>query len=217
MLSLRHQVKSKFKIYKNSTTKSKDKPISALESIKFIQDKTKPKYDPSIPNLGLAEELILDCYSGICNEEKWRIDNKKVCSEDSDGDTICHEEKYRVKYYTDRIDYKCSFECFELQENTCNNCTNSSSKYNDTKGRYTRNTKDNYSYEKYCLSDNVIYFWKGGKYEGKLIKNDHGYLNNAILKNEECPQNKKYCGILDDNGNKFMYKRLFKLPYKYNI
>ena len=197
---LRQQMNSKLKNY--SIIKVEEIPILALESINFTQDKIKPKYYPNIPNLGLTGELILDCYSGLCAEEKWRTKTKEICEEDDEGDTYCYDKDFLEKYYEDRIDYNCSFECFELKGNTCNNCTNSSFIYNDTKGKCSRNTNDIYSYGKYCLSDNIIYFCKGGKYENKSIKIDNGYLNNVILKNEECPDNTKNCGILDDNENK---------------
>ena len=65
---LRHLVNSKLENFKNSITEEKDIPISGLESIKFTQEKSKPRYYPGISNLGFAGELILDCYSGLCIE-----------------------------------------------------------------------------------------------------------------------------------------------------
>ena len=51
------------------------------------------------------------------------------------------------------------------------------------------------------LSDNVIYFWKGRKYEVEYT-NNYSYFQNAIWKNEKFPSNSKNCGFLDNNGNK---------------
>ena len=141
---LKHQIKSKLEYFKEPIIKVKDIPILLLKFIKFTQDKKKPSYYQNIPNLGLAGELILDCYSGFCTEEKLKKVEEKICLEDED-DNDCYKEDYFLKYYEDRIDYKCSFECFESKENTYNNCTDYSFDYIDTKG------KDNYSYEKYCF------------------------------------------------------------------
>ena len=139
---------------------------------------------------------------------------KKICDylDDYEESLYCYKKDVLETYYEDRIDYNCSFECFELKANTCNNCTNPSFKYNDTKGKCSRNTNDIYSYGKYCLSDNIIYFWKGGKYENKSIKIDISYLNNVILKNEECPDKTKNCGILDDNENKLCISEDLNCP-----
>ena len=196
---LRHLVKSKLENYKNSITEEKDIPILALESIKFTEEKSKPRYYPGISNLGFAGELILDCYSGLCKEAQKGYEYE--CSEDSEGDTYCYYQYKEFLDYAYKMDSKCSFECFELKGKECNNCIDSS-KYKDSKGICSINTNASYSYGKYCLSNNVIYIWKGKKYIPKLIKRDYSYLNNAILKNEECPTKTKNCGIIDDNENK---------------
>ena len=206
---LRKQVKSKLEKYEIKEVE--DIYISPLLSINFTQDKTKPRYNPYNPNLGMAGELILDCYSGWCTEKKTKIEYERVCTPTYDDREECTTESYKKEYYENVRDYQCSSQCFELNGKECNNC-NSSFNYINPKGKCTRNSNDKYSYEKYCLSDNVIYFWKGKRYEAQLIDYEYSYINNAVLKNEECPNKTKNCGILDDNENKLCVKDYLKCP-----
>ena len=71
---------------------------------------------------------------------------------------------------------------------------------------------DTYSNGKYCLNNNAIYFWKGQKYEAEGIYNNYNYVNSVSLKNEECQNETKNCGILDDNENKLCIPNNFKCP-----
>ena len=196
--TLRHKLNSRFDDYDSTLGFNSEIHITTLESIEFIEkDNKEPKYYPGIQNLGFAGNLILDCYSGLCTEELWK--NEPI--EDCDDDGCGYIDNY-VKYYPERIDYKCSFECFELKGHSCNNCTNPKYKYINSIGNCSRNLDDKEcSDEKYCMSDNVLYFWKGRKYEGKFIQKKY-YLKDVVLENEECPSKTKNCGIIDSNGNK---------------
>ena len=198
---------STFKKKLNSIKFSKkevDIPISALKSIKFVEDKSKPEYNPNTPNLGFTGEIILDCYSGYCTEKE-TTRHERVCPDDD-----CEDEYYETTDNIDRINYSCSLECFKLKGQTCDKCY--SSKSISSKGKCSRKTNDNYSNEKYCLSDNIIYFWKGEKYVANLIDYRYSYINNAITKNEECPNKMKNCGILDNNENKLCIQDYLNCP-----
>ena len=208
---LRSQVNSKLEDFKYSIKEVKDIPISSVDSIVFTKNKTNNEYNPNTPNLGLAGELILVCYSGYCTEKITETRNNSECSKDDDIED-CEDEFNEYKYEKDIIDYKCSFQCFESKENECNNCF-SSQNYISLKGRCSRNTNDIYNKEKYCLSNNVIYFWKGEKYDPEGINRGYTYLKNAKLKNEECPKGyTKNCGIIDDNENKLCISNNLECP-----
>ena len=71
-------------------------------------------------------------------------------------------------------------------------------------GDCSKNEDDKYDSLKACYGDNIIYFWKGKKFEfiESYKYNGLTYLKNTVLKNEECPWYTKECGILDDEENK---------------
>ena len=202
---LRYKLKS---YYENYSFENEDLPLIALGIITFTRETEKPEYDP-ISNLGSAGELILDCYSGHCRRKKKWSESSRVCSLDEDGEEVCGEVFIDKKIDIDIIDHKCSFECFELKEKTCSNCTTFPD-YISSKGNCIRNTNDDYSDGKYCLSDNIINFWKGKIYEA--YDYNYSYIKNAVLKNEECPPGKKDCGILDDNGNRLCRELHYNCP-----
>ena len=206
---LRNQVNSKLEDYQYSIEEVEDIPISSVESIIFTKNTTKPEYKPTTPNLGLAGDLILDCYSGYCTEEFTGEGSREVCRSNGNADEDCYDEPYEYTYKKDIIDYRCSFECFESKEKECNKCNTTS---DSSKGKCSRNITDKYYSGKYCLSDNVIYFWKGEKYSAEGINRGYSYLKNAILKNEECPKFTTYCGIIDDNENKLCIDSNLKCP-----
>ena len=66
-------------------------PITTVKSIKFTQEniESKPKYYSDIPNLGFARNLILDCYRGLCLEERWRNKLIEICDYDMDYGNEC--------------------------------------------------------------------------------------------------------------------------------
>ena len=169
-----------------------DKIVSGLKSFIFTEETSRPRYFPAEANLGLTGNLYLDCYKGTCS--KIVRETKEVCYDD-DCETIVE--------YNNQIDInkECSEECFELKGEYCyDKC---SDYYDSKNGVCSRNTNDNYNRKKVCFGDNIIYFWKGKKYNSDNIQTkNYTYINNAKLKEEPCPSNTKNCGILDDNGNK---------------
>ena len=89
-----NQIKSKLENFKESIIKVEDIPISVVGSIRFDQNKTKPEYIPNAPNLGLAGNLILDCYSGYCTKEVIETRENEVCPKDEDSYNDCDYETY---------------------------------------------------------------------------------------------------------------------------
>ena len=195
---LNNQVNSKLKNYKIKEVKDID--IAGLKSIKFIKNKSKPIYNPKESNLGYAGELIIDCYVGTCTKQNTLSGTERICSKSPyDDDTDCVDGPYNITKYENIIDFNCSSECFEIKGKNQNSFSSSSKCSNCLCEKITN---DKYSNGKYCLSKNAIYFWKAQKYEAEGINSDFSYLKNAMLKNEECPNKTKNCGILDDNENK---------------
>ena len=184
------KIKSKFK---KRPEKYVDKIISGLKSFYFTEETSRPRYFPKEANLGLAGNLYLDCYTGSCSknikETEW------VCDSDDDCETIVTFREQKD------INEACSEECFELKGEYCND--KCSDYYDSKNGVCSRNTNDNYDNKKVCFGDNIIYFWKGKKYNFESFQTKNcTYIDNAKLKNESCPDNTKNCGILDDNENK---------------
>ena len=203
LISILKKQVSKYEYIEFFSIKEKDIPISALKYIDFTQNESKPGYNPNTPNLGSAGEFIFDCYIGYCIEEK--IEKKYVyCSND---DEECENNYVKSKYYANITENLCSYECFESKGEKCHKCP---SKYISSEGKCEISTNDKYSPEKYCLSHNVIYFWKGKKFEA--FNYGYSYLKNAILKNEECPSKTRNCGIIDDNGNKLCMPENLECP-----
>ena len=179
--------------FKKRPEKDVDINISGLKSFNFTEFSSRPIYFPSDTNLGLAGNLYLDCYTGTCY--KITKETKYVCDSDDDCETI------EIFHNENDINKACSEQCFELKEKLCyDECSD----YYDSKNGYcSRNTNDNYDNKKVCFGDNIIYFWKGKKYNIEPFHTKNvTYINDAKSKEEPCPENTKYCGILDDNENK---------------
>ena len=190
---------------KKRSEKDSDIIISGFKAFNFTESSSsKPRYYPSSANLGLAGKLYLDCYSGICDETYTETEQEYNC----DDDGYCTHEYVDVEYTNHDIVEACSKQCSELKKSHCDVCPN---KYNSRTGYCSRKTDDDYKSGKVCFGDNIIYFWKGKKYDIENIKafqtKNYTYANDAKLKEEECPMNTKNCGILDDNENKLC------LPY----
>lgn len=180
-----------------------DIKIEGLESFDFIDDKITPDYP--YDNLGLTGKLILDCVSGSCVQEKFIETEYQKCSDGSCG--VSYE---KWTNYITKIDDKCTQQCNDYGIEECN-CP---SGYRE-KGTCRRRSDDRYAEGKICNISNAIYFWKGKKYKAKNATN-YTYLKNAFLKDEECPNKKsKYCGIIDDDGNKLCINSKYKCPINY--
>jgi len=188
---------------KRSQFPIEDISIIGLELFDFIEDKTIPEYPND--NLGITGKLILDCHIGYCTQEIFHEVYKIYCDDDND----CYEGNESWTEYIKIIDHNCSEQCYEKGENDCR-CD----KPYDEIGICERKKDDKYIEGKICYADNEIYFWKGKKYKILNISN-FSCLNDIILKNEECPEGKKNCGIIDDNENKLCIKSNLKCPINY--
>ena len=183
-----------------------DKTIIGLESFDFIDDKTIPEYPHDNLGLGLTGKLILDCYTGTCVKEIFHKDIRESCDYD---DNVCTKRDYSWTEYKHIIDHDCTKQCYDYGIEKCN-C---SSQY-QKEGTCKRKIGDNYAEGKICYAYNTIYFWKGRKY--KILNTaSYSYLNNAKLKDEECPQGKKNCGIIDDEENKLCINSNSNCPINY--
>ena len=73
-----------------------------------------------------------------------------------------------------------------------------------------------YPYDNLGLTgNNAIYLCKGKQYL-PINTINYTYLENAFLKDEKCPDEKsKYCGIIDDDGNKLCINSKYECPINY--
>ena len=178
-------------------------PITGLRSFDFIENKTIPEY-PS-DNLGNAGRLILDCYTGTCIHDILHTDYSVYC----DSDDSCYTEDEFWMEYRPTIDHYCSEQCYETGNDECN-C---SEPYEDI-GTCENKMDDKYENGKVCYAYNTIYYWKGKRYTN--IKTDiYYYLDDAILKDEECPEGTKNCGIIDSNENQLCLRNNLNCPVNY--
>ena len=187
----------KKRLKKREENDVQDINIKCFKTFNFIDDSIRPTYDPMGEDLGLAGRLFLKCHTGTCIKEKIY----KEYFSDCDDEDCYIDYIYKVKIYT-LIYYNCSLYCFYTKGSNCDSCPND---YND-QGVCTLNDDDIYDPEKICFGDNLIYFWKGKKFQieklDALKNKTYTYMNDVKLKDEQCPENTKNCGILDDEGNK---------------
>ena len=174
--------------------------ITGLKSFDFIQNKTIPEYPED--NLGNAGRLILDCYTGTCIHDILHTDYSVYC----DSDDSCYTEDEFWMEYRPTIDHYCSEQCYEIGNDECN-C---SEPYEDI-GTCENKMDDKYENGKVCYAYNTIYYWKGKRYTN--LKTDiYYYLDDAILKDEECPEGTKNCGIIDSNENQLCLRNNLNCP-----
>ena len=178
---------------KYSEDEAHDIIISSFSNMNFINFEFTPNYTES--NLGLTGRLILDCFTGKCPVEYYYYDSGS--------------ESYTFDYeYI--LDFNCSEQCSQKQEDHCI-CDDI---YDGKIGHCSKKYDDNYEDGKYCYANNVIYFWKGKKYE--IYKNEvFTYYKNAVSKDEECPTGTKFCGIIDDKENKLCISSTSSCPINY--
>ena len=169
--------------------------ISFFSILNFIEIESLPVYSGSASNLGITGRLLLDCYTGICYIEKNYYDD------------FFEEEVY---YYESILDYSCAQQCSYNGKDECDCNVDANLK----KGSCSRKYDDEYITGKYCYADNVIYNWKGKQYVA-LKKEVLTYYNNAILKDEQCPEDTINCGIIDDNENKLCVSSTSNCPINY--
>ena len=188
---------------KYSEFKVNDATLFGLESFNFTYYNSTPEY-PS-DNLGFTGDLILDCYTGTCTRTIYHRNVWEYCDSDDD----CYDVDDSWTENKKIIDYNCSEQCYLTGKEECV-CD---MPYNET-GICERNTDDEYLEGKVCYGDNIIYFWKGKKYEILKISN-YSYLKNVRLKEEECPKGTKNCGIIDKDDNKLCLETNMACPINY--
>ena len=189
---------------KYSESRPQDTTIMGLESFNFLQDKEIPEYPHD--NLGLAGKLILECYIGTCIKKIYHKKIETYC----DSDDFCYNEDVSWYEYRPIIDHDCSEQCYVFGKKECN-C---SSIYHEKNGTCERKMNDQYVEGKVCFAFNTIYFWRGKKYKISKTTN-YTYLSNAKLKDEECPNGYKDCGIIDSYENKLCISSRDKCPINY--
>ena len=155
---------------------------------------------PSSPNLGNTGKLIFDCYNGLC-----KYTEEYSCGTDK---SKCYERKYYSRL-------TCSRECRTSNANKCNlnHCYNAYT----TMCSHEKDTEE-YSDEKSCYADNIIYIWENYYYvstNATKSSRQYSYLNNAVPSEESCPSGKKMCGILDNLGNKLCIDNSENCPINY--
>ena len=215
--------------------------IPGLKNFNFINSSSELlEYTPSIPNLGYAGPLILDCYEGICRE----YNDHRNYDHDDDYDPYAYNfftqynffsssiksilnsnlseiKSFRSKPggkdpddYKDYAIYSCSKDC--ALENKCHSCPSyAASKY----GTCHHIINDLYDKAKYCYASNIIYRWNGLLFtrENMTTFNKYSYATNAFSKTEDCPLNYKMCGFLDDDKNKLCLPNEAECPANYIV
>jgi len=184
--------------------KINDINIICIESFDFIEDKTIPEYP--CDNLGNTGKLILDCYTGTCIHQ---IFHRYTWQSSCDSKLFCEEREESWTEHRPIIDHNCSEQCYETGNDECY-C----GEPYDEIGTCKNKTNDRYEKGKVCHAYNTIYFWKGKKYNISKTVN-YTYLNDAILKDEECPFGKKNCGIIDSNENQLCIRNNLNCPINY--
>ena len=188
------------KVKKRKINYVEDINITLFKSFNFTNGSSKPIYDPESGNLGLAGSLYLNCTSGTCHKEETVKETEAYYCEGSPF--ICDYSYVDKEYEYFHIKYNCSLECFNSKRDSCSSCPIDY----DKNGVCSRKENDIYEPGKVCYGDNIIYFWKGKKYQFEKIdefqNKKYTYLKNVVLKNENCSINTRFCGIVDDEENK---------------
>ena len=209
--------------------------IAGLKSFSFEYNSKKIPYKYGMPNLGKTSELKFNCYSGLCQKYVKRnynfkyesyasffksfsskinsIENKDKNSHKNKNNDIktFYQERERYDPFIDILDLTCAEDCAKSQAEYCYSCPK---EYFEKEGlcKFEDNAFDLKS--KYCFAEYLILKWKGNlySYENVAFNNNITYINSAILPGENCPENKKLCGILDNNGNKLCLPKDEKCP-----
>ena len=196
----------------------KDRDFTVLKSFNFNQNSETIKYSPNISNLGNTSELEFSCYTGNCQKiyyddynyddyhiNNYKFINSKIKNVINNNKNEKITKKLKSFYYDNDDDYynyidsSCSEECAIKKSQFCNACLNNN-EYVETTGKCVYLSKDEFESRKYCFASHLILKWKGYLYTSKNIETS--YLSSVILPNEDCPQDKQLCGIIDDKGNK---------------
>ena len=189
-------------------------------SFNYIPSKANNEYYYGITNLGNTGKIYLVCYKGVCKYYTEYDCSKTVCEEDEYGEETCWEETDTCKKSKSFDDISASREC-----RTSKSCSRSScggtTYYNQETYYYSgchcdtdKNAK-NIGGDKSCNADNLIFNFEYYYFSKENATKDftkYSYLQSAVTKNESCSEGKKFCGYLDDLGNKLCYDENEECP-----
>ena len=170
--------------------------ITGIKSFTFTQNSERIIYKEGMSHLGNTSNVDYNCYTGRC---------QKVSPYYPDYDyyysslkSFYHEDD---EDYTDYYDFECAKDCYINQGKYCYSCPKD---YESREGKCNFEKNTYYSSSNACFANYLILKWKGYLYSSENISNSiYQYLDSAILPNENCPDYKKLCGVLDESGNKF--------------
>ena len=166
--------------------------LSGIKSFSFSKTTSNnPEYNPKISNLGYTGQLIFDCYKGEC--KYYGCGKAGTCN------------------FTE---YSSSKLCRNTEGLSCEACNKRYSSYECSCSHLIDSNE--YSKEYSCYADNIIYNWKN-LYFNRINQTEFGfnYITNSVPANENCPPDKKQCGILDELGNKLCYPKNLTCPINY--
>ena len=106
------------KVKKREINRIEDINISCFKSFNFIDDSTKPQYNPDTENLGLTGRLYLNCTSGRCR----KVETVETFEEECDIDDDCYYYSVYKNYTIFNIKYNCSLECYNSDIIYCSSC-----------------------------------------------------------------------------------------------
>ena len=203
-----------------------DITIQAIKEFDLKPNITIDYYKENMSFLGLTGDIKLICYSGLCQKYLKKICERERCYSSSDSEyffnvfnknkrrlSSCETYTYNCSFIEKTPEFKCSEECATNRySDYCDSCSykyDSKVGYCESFNRYILYTNDSI----YCKPSNIIFFWKELYYE--KISYEYSYANDAVLKNETCPDGKRPCGVLDIYGNKLCIPKNEKCPINY--
>lgn len=200
-----------------------DVSIQTIKEFDLKPNITIDHYKSNMSFLSLTGNVKLSCYSGKCEKFVKKICEREVCYTGDDEYSFkafdknkrrlssCEMVPYDCSYTEHTPEFKCSEECSTkyYYPYICNSC---SYKFDSQRGDCSSFSQYNLSINDsiYCLPSNIIFFWKELYYDN--ISQQYSYANDAVLKNETCPDGKKQCGIIDKYGNKLCLPKNEKCP-----
>ena len=196
-----------------------DIDLTGIKSFDFIQDTynyLNTDYYEGKPNLGNTGKIYIVCYDGKCKYGRDDICTRTECETYEDGDEECWEVDYTCKTTKTISEYGMSQYC-RLNDGHCSisSCKGYSDFYRDDCS--CSNDKNSKSLKKgqSCTVDNLIFSFENSYYSKLNASYDstkYSYLKSAITRNETCSEGKKFCGYLDDLGNKLCYDKNENCP-----
>lgn len=167
------------------------------------------------PDLGNTGKVYLVCYEGKCKYSYDDTCTREVCETDEYGEEECWDEEYTCTSYKSFYEYDAAYSCRFNGYCSYSYCSGYSYyDYDSCHCSKDRNAKKQKDYES-CTADNLIFNFEYYYYDKENAVSDntkYSYLKSAVTKNESCSEGKKFCGYLDDLGNKLCYDNYDKCP-----